>query len=305
MEHYEWMVRQRRAVIAAERGATGGGRLLLLMGLALSGLGCALATPPAPTAPQTATLSYDPVLSSPVAYSVTDSARFTVHAGAMGSMTVASAHAGTATVELSQAGDSLEARVHYFRFAGSLDTDPHGRQRVDQTSIDGAFRVRLDRRGRVEIVGTPALGDDLLDITSPEALVRPLFVHLPDRPVGTGERWVDTITSVEETPETRTVARTVLTSTLEGDTIVDGRAMLLLRTRAENRIEVEGRSGGTPVRQILSGTTLGTVVWDPLLNLLLERREDGHLTGTLEMPDTGVTGLPMTAAVRRTVSLVR
>jgi hypothetical protein len=283
----------------------GGGRLLLLMGLAVSGPGCALAAPPVAPVPPAAVLSYDPVRASPVAYSVTDTATFTVHAGPMGSMTVTSDHAGTATVELTQAGDSLEARVHYFHFAGSSDAEPHRRKRVDHTALHGAFHLRFDGRGRMEIVETPALSDDLLNITSPEALVRPLFVHLPGRPLDAGEGWVDTIRSVEEAHDVRTVARTVLTSTLEGDTIVDGRVMLLVRTRAENRIEVDGRSGGTPVRQRLSGTTLGTVVWDPQLNLLVERREEGHLTGTLDMPEAGVTSMPMTAAVRRTVSLVR
>lgn len=280
-------------------------RILLAATLASSWAGCAPAPAVAPAEAAPAMLGYGLAPPSPVAYSVTDTATFSVHAGAMGPMTLTAGHAGTAHVEVSPAGDSLEATIRFLRFRGSLETEPEGVRRVDESDITGAFQVRLDRRGRIDIVETPALSPDLLDLTSAEALVRPLFVHLPGRPVDVGAQWVDTVTSVEESQETRTSARTIFTSTLVGDTLVDGASMLLLRTHAENRIELQGRSGGTEIRQILTGTTTGTVVWNQRLDLLVERHEEGHLTGSMDMPGGGVTGLPLTATVRRRVSLER
>jgi hypothetical protein len=282
-------------------------RFLCAAPIALSTVaGCApLAPDPEPLVPPA--LAYGLPEVDQVLYMLTDTATFRVDTGELGHMTVIAAFAGTAHMHArpDEARDGVEGEIRFLSFRGSFENLPHPVQRVDETSIGGPFTVRVDARGRIELVDTPSLSQDLLDVVGPESLVRPLFVHLPARPVALEDRWVDTVSTVEHGQDTQTRARSVITTTLAGDTLVDGRHLLLLHTRAETEIELTGRSGGVAVRQRLTGVTTGTVIWDDRLNLLVGRTEEGHLTGTLDMEGTAGVALPITAQVRRTVELVR
>jgi hypothetical protein len=153
------------------------------------------------------------------------------------------------------------------------------------------------------VVDTPSLSDAVLDIAGPDGLVRPLFVQLPARSVDPGDQWVDTLTTVDESAGTRSVVRSRITSTLDGDTVVAGRRLLRIRTVAENSVEVTGVSGGVEISQRLEGTTSGVVLWDDGDHLLVERTATGTLLGTLEMPGLDVPPMPVQARLRRTVSL--
>lgn len=277
-----------RAVIGAALGV-----------LALYGCG---QRPPAPAvvlAPPA--LAYGVPALSPATFAVADTATFTVDAGAMGEMHVTAAYDGTAEVTATPDDDGFHAVITFPRFRGSFHTQANGSLSVDETGIAGAFTVSVGPRGPVDMVDRPALSPELLDVVGAESLVRPLFVQLPDRAVTLGDVWVDTVTSVEASAESTTEATTVITTTLAGDTLVGERQLLLFRTRAENRIEMNGVSGGTQVRQVLTGVTDGTVIWDDQLNLLVERREEGRLTGTLDIPAGGIDGMPVSARVRRSV----
>jgi len=278
-------------------------RYTVLLGAALgvAGLhGCGQ-KPPAAEAPPPPALAYGVPALSPATFTVADTATFRVHAGAMGDMHVTSAYDGTAEVTAAPDDDGFTAAVTFPQFSGSLQTQANGGVTVDERGIAGAFTVTVGPRGPISVVDRPALSPELLDVVGAESLVRPLFVQLPDRAVTPGDSWVDTVTSVEESEGSRTEATTVITSTLAGDTLVGDRRLLLFRTRAENRIEMNGVSGGTQVQQLLTGVTEGTVIWDDQLNLLVERREDGELAGTLAMPAAGVEGMPISARVRRSV----
>jgi hypothetical protein len=260
--------------------------------------------PPAAPAPAPDDLAYGLPTVSPLCYAVADTARFTVDPGAMGRMSVSASYAGMMELAVGPGPTGLEARARVHRLQGGFEAQSQPPQAVDERDIDGEFLVALDARGRYDLVDTPTLSRRLLDVTGPEAMVRPLFVQLPGRPAGTGDVWVDTIVSVEDRADSRSTAQTVLTTTVLGDTVVEERTLLRLRTRAENRLETEGRSGGVQVRQLLTGTTDGTVVWDPHFRMLVERREAGSLTGTLAMPGAGVADVPLSASVRRHVRLV-
>jgi hypothetical protein len=260
------------------------------------------ALPHAPAAPDPLAVT-DPMVERAL-YQVTDSATFQVNPGAAGVMGVSTGIAATVQVDAWRSGDVVEARIRYLRLRGTLRAAGMDPSAVDETAIGGVFQVRVDPRGRIEVFDRPTLAPALLDVVGAESLIRPLFVQLPGRVADPGDVWVDTLMTVEETDGVRTVARTILTTTLVGDTVVEGRALVLLRTRAENRIEADGLSGGVAVRQRLEGETLGTVVWDPRLQLLVGRREAGELAGTLRLGELE-RELPVSAGVRRSVELER
>lgn len=275
------------------------------MSLALAGLACARPLPPAPGPfePEPDALAYGLPTASPAFYIVADTATFTVDSGAMGPMSVSAAYSGTVEIVMGAGEDALEARVRFHGLDGVFQTQGQRPQRVDASDIDGEFLLTVDAQGRTETVGAPILSQRLLDVTSADAMVRPLFVQLPGRPATAGETWVDTIVSLEHQSDARSQVRTVMTTTLVGDTVVDGRTLVLLRTRADNRLEMEGRSGGVLVRQLLTGATDGTVLWDPHFHMIIQRSEDGSLTGSLEMPGAGAVTVPLAARVRRHVRL--
>jgi hypothetical protein len=280
-------------------------RFRVIAAATVAAVGLIACGPAVPEAPSPVALEYRAPMVEQMLYTVADTATFSVDSGAMGVMAVTAAFVGTAHLRLVGEGDHVAGEIRFLSFHGSFDAEPHAVHPVDERDIDGSFTVRIDPRGRYELVDTPRLSQDLLDVASAESMVRPLFVYLPARPAAAGDQWVDTVTTVERGDGTVTRARSVITTTLVGDTLVDGRPLLLLRTRAENEIEVAGGSGGVAVRQRMSGVTTGTVVWDDRLHLLIERREEGHLTGTLDMEGTAAGGLPLTAEVRRTVVLER
>lgn len=238
----------------------------------------------------------------PATYTVSDTAVFSIET-ATGPMEVVTAFAGTAALDFRRWTADSRVQVRFPRLRGSFTNSTQGASAVDEADIGGPFTVRVDYTGLVEVTDTPSLSVALLDITGPENLIRRLFVHLPGRPVEPGARWVDTVSTVEELEGTRSVVHRVITSTFQGDTVAAGRRLAEIRIESIDSIEVTGRSGGVAVEQRLSGTTVGTVLWDGRARLLVERTARGELTGTLSLLDVGVEPMAVRAEVRRQVSL--
>jgi hypothetical protein len=267
--------------------------LALAVPLTLAGCGATMSVPEG--------LAYGPPDPDPATYIFTDTAAFAIET-AMGAMEVVTTQDGVAELDFRGWADA-RVIVRFPRFRGSFHNPAQGTSTVDERDIGGPFTVRIDHTGMVAVTDTPSLSQELLDITGPESLIRPLFAQLPGRTVAVGARWVDTVTIIEESAGTRSVARSVITSTLAGDTVVAGRRLLRIRTESANTIEVTGVSGGVDVEQRLSGATRGTVLWDEGAHLLVERVAAGEMAGTLTLPGLGVAPMAVRATLRRTVSL--
>lgn len=240
---------------------------------------------------------------NPVSYTFGDTAEFVIETGAMGSLQVRNAQEGLAVLEFMESDDGLRVSVSFPRLRATFATSAQGEEEADESALGGPVVVTVEPSGRATVVDTPSLGPGLAAMTGPDALVRPLFVHLPARAVEPGASWVDTLETREETGGTRSVGRSIITTTLVGDSVVDGRVVLLLRTHSSNTVEMSGVSGGVEVEQQLAGTTRGTVLWDPRVALLVERVEEGELSGSLRMSGTTVQALPVAGTVRRVIRL--
>ncbi|MEJ2502025.1 MAG: hypothetical protein P8177_01730, partial [Gemmatimonadota bacterium] len=176
-------------------------------------------------------------------------------------MEVSTAHEGTAEVLFRPADEGFAVTVRVPRFRGSFINPIQDPVRVTEDDIGGALGLSVGDRGAVTVTDTPSMSRELLDIVGPESLARPLFVRLPGRAVQPGDRWVDTVTTREEGTGTTSEGRSIITSTLVGDTVVAGRRLLRIDTRADNELTIEGVSGGVRIAQTLSGSTTGTVLW--------------------------------------------
>ena len=247
-------------------------------------------------------LAYGPPDPDPVTYTFSDTTTLIIEAGT-GPMEVVTAYGGTAELDFRQWPRDHRVAVRFPRFRGSFRDPTRARSVVDESAIGGAFAVRLGAGGQVAVVDTPALADPLPDIVGPETLIRTLFVHLPAASVDVGATWADTVATAEEVAGTRRATRSVIVSTLAGDTLVAGRRLLVIRTEAENTVRVTGVSGGVEVEQQLTGSTEGTALWDDRSHRLVERWATGSLEGTLTFPRVEMAPLPVRAAIRRVVRL--
>lgn len=259
-----------------------------------------------PAGPHPDALAYRVPDVDPLTYVFSDTARFSVETGGMGAMEVTAAHSGTAELRFRRAEDGeLRVRLTVPRFDGTFEASSQGATSSDESGIGGAFELALTPTGGVTVVDTPSLGPAVRDVVGPESLVRPFFAHLPGRTVPPGESWVDTVTTVEASGGTVSRAHGVVTSTLAGDTTVEGRPLLLIRTETRTEITVEGESGGTEIRQRVSGWLEGHVLWDRAAGIVAERVEEGELSGTLELPATSAPAMPVRARLQRRVALRR
>lgn len=256
-----------------------------------------------PEGPDPGGLVYDVPDPNPALYEFHDSASFVVHTDGLGPLEITTVQEGVAELLFGRSGGRFSVDVRFPVFRGSFRNPSQDASRVTERDIEGPLKVELRPRGQVEVVDTPSMSADLLDLAGPETLVRPFFVRLPGRAVTTGAQWVDTLVTVDRAGGTVSRARSIVTSTLLGDTVVADRRLLRIGIRAQSEIEVTGTSGGVEVEQRLTGWTEGRVLWDAQGRLLVERREEGEMVGSLSMAGAGVAGMPVEATVRRQVRL--
>lgn len=249
-------------------------------------------------------LRYEVPTTNPTTYAFTAATAFSIDAGPIGTMTAGSEQAGLAELVFRRDDPGVESTIRILEYAGRFENPNQGALEVDESDIGGSWTVRVDERGRLEMVDAPRLSGAAADLAAQENMIRPLFALLPGGVADPGATWLDTVTTNERTRRTTTRWRSVIRSTLTGDTVVDGRWLVVIRTEAATTIEIEGSSGGVEVIQRLAGTTLGTILWDPVAALLVARTDGGEMEGTLELPGTGFGGLPVSGTVRRTVSLL-
>lgn len=250
-------------------------------------------------------LSYDDPDPNPATYAFTDSATFAIESVGYGVMEVETVWAGVAELQFRREYAGYNVLVRFPRFQGSFRNPAQGTSRTDESDIEGPVGIDLSFTGDMTVVDTPSLSPALRGVTSAEGLARPLFVRLPGRSVRPGDQWVDTVRTVEESAGTVSRGTTVITSTLAGDTVLDGRRLLRIATESAVTVAVTGISGGVEIEQRLDGALQGWLLWDDRSNILVERAETGELSGTLGMPGSGTPTMPILATVRRRMELRR
>lgn len=255
----------------------------------------------APGTPSPDGLAYGRPDPNPATYTFADTTELSIETP-VGPMEVLTALAGTAELEFRGRDHEFQAYVRFPELRGVFRNPTQDPAVVDASDIGGPFTVRVGPRGLAEVTDTPSLAGALADITGPETLVRSLFVLLPGRSVAPGDTWVDTVRVVEETADARSVTTSIITSRLVGDTLVDDRRLLQIRTASELGMELTGTAGGVALEQVLSGTGAGRVLWDEAAHLVFERTETASLTGTMALPEVG--GPPMAVRVSANQSVI-
>ncbi|MGQ0814074.1 MAG: hypothetical protein ACT4O1_06365 [Gemmatimonadota bacterium] len=273
--------------------------------LAAALLSACASAPPVPPAPRGTVLAYTMPAPSTITYAFTDSSRFDIQGGAIGEITVRIGGAGNAAVTYAQKPTGLEATIRVTEFSGSMTNSATGSgPTATETDIEGAAVITLTAEGAPTITTMPKLGGRSQRVGVGQSFFRRFFVRLPARKVEPGATWVDTVTVSDESAGTNVNVHDIVTSTFVRDTVVNGHTLALISTASERTLNIAGVNEGVEIAQRLTGRSTGTILWDARRNLLVERRETSELSGTFDLPQMGLTGLPVSARDRSHVVLM-
>jgi hypothetical protein len=241
-------------------------------------------------------LAYSMPSSATASYSYSDSSRITIQAGAMGNIQMSSSATATTEITYTQKAANLEATIRVTDFDGTFtNSATGGRSTVTETQIDGPAVLSVTPRGATTITTIPNLSATVQSTGMNPGFFRSFFVQLPDGGVRPGDVWVDTVHTSDSEAGTVVSVDDVVTSTFVRDTVVDGRTLAVIATSAQRAVNISGSSDGVPIAQRLTGPGNGRALWDVERGLLVERSESWELSGSFDLPQMGISGLPVSA----------
>ena len=274
---------------------------LLAVGLAACG-----GQPEAP-APSSTQLGYSLPETNPLVYASADTARVNIEV--QPGMAMEQTMGQNSRVRLSFAptmgtAGNLTVTASYVDFVTFMESSMMPRQEVGIDAVQGDFVLSVTPRGKVEQVSGPELPEEVKGMMMGQNMFSDFFVRLPDRVVGFGEAWTDTVSAENEMDGTRSVNNTVIVSSVRGDTTVAGRTLWIIESNKASSVLVEGNMQGMSMRNELSGSVQETTLWDPARRIVVSVDATGSMTGTVSMPDAGMQDIPLTVTNTRHVRLV-
>lgn len=270
--------------------------------IALGLLACASA-PPAPeiTAP---TLAYVIPPVNPATYLIADTTRVAVEAQDGRNLNTTAAVRARAAVGMHLDSIGMLASVRLVSVSGAFEAAGTVTTRVDSADVpSGATLLRMSARGVDSTMHAPHMSRELLRVTGGGSFFHHFFTRLPGGPAEPGYVWTDTVTLHDDAAGIQSRTRTIMTSSLQGDTVIDGRTVRVIASRLATLIELQGVVDGMQVRQQLTGTGTARTLWDDEQGLLLLREETSTTKGTLDLPALEMRGVPVQANTRRLLRL--
>jgi hypothetical protein len=123
------------------------------------------------------------------------------------------------------------------------------------------------------------------------------LILLPGRVVRMGETWTDTSHVKPEIEGMEMELTIIANGTYEGDTVVDGRTLNVLRLVNETRSKASGTVQGMDMTQDMTINTSGTVLWDSALHIPVLQDQLSDTQTDMTMLQTDMT-MRMTARAR-------
>lgn len=260
---------------------------LTVISLALSACGGSPASPPS--------LAYSLPATPSVQYAIADTTSVVIDMG--GQMMEASTESsGMTRVTFERAMDGLRVTMN----VEDLDAqavNPMTTTTADESDIDGPLAFTLDRRGQVSGVVQPTVSEKGTAFFQGLAIAYSFFPHLPGRGVAPGETWTDTTTFGGTQGVGEVAATRVLTYTVAGDTVVEGKNLLRIDINGTVETSVKGATAGMNFEQTATGTEAGWFLWDVQQGMMVESFIEGDTKGSM---DVSVAPYPLDIDVRQT-----
>lgn len=155
--------------------------------------------------------------------------------------------------------------------------------RVDEEIVEGDLVLALSRRGDVTVLESPDIEEAASAFFAGPTIAHSFFPGLPGRAVGIGDSWVDTVSYSQDGDTGESSQRSVMTYTVVGDTLVDGRALLAIGFEGTQEMRQTMALQGADVEQETSMTVRGRVLWDLQRSLMYERASVSEGTGRVRI----------------------
>ncbi|MDT8342565.1 MAG: hypothetical protein RQ751_13725 [Longimicrobiales bacterium] len=240
------------------------------------------------------TLSFAPAAGGALAYLQGDTAVITVDVGGQ-TMDVTAVSRAVLDVQFEPAPAGVRVSATFRELDASLTNPVAPPQRMTAADVEGPLVFDLDSRGRATVVSTPEVSSAAASLLGPTEMAHSFFPRLPDARPAPGMAWTDTIAYQAEEGPGSVVARTVMTYTVVGDTVVAGRSLLRVDLAGNVTRTLEGATAGMSVLQDMTGTVRGHFLWDVARGVLHSQEAHSELTGVM---DVDAAPYPMDMTVR-------
>ena len=218
---------------------------------------------------------------NPLTFERGDTMDISIQAPGIGSFEMEIKQAMTLGVTLERSASGVQATTEIRAFSGRMTNPLAAPVTVSEDDIEGDLVFTVDDRGHANVLSAPRVSTAAQAIFNGVSLAHSMFPMLPEDGVGVGERWVDS-TSYSSNEGGNSIEVTwVGTSTLVGDTVVDGRTLTLVRTEAEVSIDIALQLSGVDVEQSMSGPETGFYLWDSVRRAVVYQEASRDFTGTV------------------------
>lgn len=226
-------------------------------------------------------LAYDLPRTTEVRYVTGDTSTMDIDAGGQAmqafvtsATTLGAAFARSAGgVQVTMTVEDMDARV----------SNPMGSVTADEAGIEGPLVFTLDRRGAATLVSQPTMNETAGQFFQPLSLAHGFFPRLPGRGAGMGESWTDTIRIEGEQGEGSINSISVVTYTVVGDSVLNGRSLVKIGLEGTSDSSARGVTTGMDFTQTAKGTMSGWVLWDQQRGLLVESYTESDGRGSMEV----------------------
>lgn len=230
---------------------------------------------------------------TPVVYVSETTADIDIDAGAMGSFAMQANSEATMTMAFLSTDEGVQVTATFDDLSASLSQPMGGSQTATEADIEGDLVFTIDEKGKGTVVTLPEMKGMAEELASPVSIVHEFFPRLPGGAAAPGDMWTDTVQYEAKTGQGDVSSNTVVTYTLQGDTIVDGTTLLLVTYEGLADVVGTGLQEGMEVVQAVSGDVTGMFLWDPARGLYMGGESEQDLTGTVEVPAAGMPPMPM------------
>ena len=265
---------------------------------------CATTAPQPPT--PAAQLAYGLPALNPATYELADTSNIQLETPGMGNVNTLIAFRTTAALGVHPDSAGTVASVRLTSLAGTFSNPAAGDMAVDDAVApkDAALLV-LAPTGAQSIRSAPVLTPEALRILGGNGVFHEFFVSLPGDTVSLGATWTDTLIVADSTLGVNSHSTSVVSSVWQRDSVLaDGSNVHVIAASIATTTTIDGLVSGVEVRQRLNGTSTARLLWDSARNLLVSRDEQGTVAGTLDLPASNVTALPVRGTFARRLRLL-
>lgn len=236
-------------------------------------------------------------------YLTGDTSNIDIDAGPMGSLRMRGTGTATMAMTFQRSAEGIQVTATYEELNARLSQPMGGALTADEDDLEGPLVFTMDERGRSTLVSVPEMKGQAGQMANPHTVAYEFFPRLPGGAAEVGTTWTDTLHYEAEVGPGETTNTTIMTYTVQGDTVVDGMTLLKINMSGMADVTAFGVTEGMEVTQVFSGDVTGYALWDPARSIYVGGYSEADMAGTVEVPAAGMPPMPLTVSAKSHVKL--